>query len=1516
MSEQHLCFQSHAKLFRQYALDIMAKNSEYPGIASHFESVLLLADRLFALFSEHFQFNQTGKIAMLLAQISDAIEQRQEYEGKVDELVRSLEPWLKSLLWLIKREQWDKLMQNERTFDLATCLRHLKLLTQEQLDRSSISSNDTRHLIRLVLEDRNQGLHVTYEPPPYVQSRQLSEALITLLASVYKHSDKIKQRLRGLIVSPISSKEVEDLLVLVDGERRKHLDNFRAREKWVQKLRERLEAVSNQTKPYILLIGHEGLGKSALVAKLTEVNLKAEDVIGPNMGSVRKMAPWLPKVILHFGKQSKQPDEIVRSLIAQLNTLLLKPFVLPETSDYRSNLPSMDIAGGLPVDLLPATRWSISQHSGSNTVRRYELEDYGSSFRTQSTQLSQIPTSQDIQLFRRSLYVALERTVEECGPIILMIDALDEISPDGKGLEFLPESLPQGVSALLTARESSNIVNWMNVEIIRLERLDENEIPLLTQIDSSKGEDEANFNARVSRFSQGRPLLVLAAAQKAREQRYNLAAIEVDKSNDSLFQRQAEEWGGAGLDGASMMPDILLLLAIFEPATTLDLSLLQSFLRSQDIHLSLPDLRQLLSRVSVQLEGLEAGRIKLSLRAFAEYVLTRRFSPHDVQLVLEKLVSCLVIETDIDAKTMASLLQYWTGVKNDRHRRTFDGLVNALIERQDVNLLYSIYLRSQEKRAVAGELPPFVVRCLRAAADQGHVPAMLSLSDRLIDGSGLKKDVVQGEEWLRKAAETHTPRALQHLGSRLLNGSGLTQNAEEGEQLLRMAAETDDPNAKLELAMRLWNGDGLVKNDVESEQLLQDLADADDKAATFILAIRFLTSGESLTKREEGERILRDLAEAGDKQAKRLLAFFLINGVGLERNSKEGERLLRELADAGQSDAVIDLSNRLIKGVGLAENPQEGEQLLRQAIERGNFEAMRNLGKRLLAGDGLTQNLNEGESLLRRAVQADHYPSMVDLAIELLDGIHLPKKSKDGKQLLQRAVKSGDRRAVYELSDRLLSGRGLSKNTKEGAKLLRELVDKGDTLAMASFGVRLLEGDGFKQDITEGRTWLRRSAEKGEPQAMRILGDRLLKGDGFKQDITEGRTWLRRSAEKDEPQAMGVLGDRLLKGDGFEQDITEGRTWLRQAAEKGEPQAMGALGDRLLKGDGFKQDITEGRAWLQRAAEKGEAQAMLVLGIRLLDGDGFEQDIPEGRAWLQRAAEKGEAQAMRILGYRLLDGDGFKQDIEEGRAWLQRAAEKGEAQAMLVLGIRLLDGDGFEQGITEGRTWLRQAAEKGEPQAMRLLGDRLLDGSGFKQDIAEGRMWLNRAAEKGEPLAMRSLGLLLLYGNGVKQDVAEGRKLLKEAALGFLQSFHKGGHDEGNNLAFMARRAEVPDGLELPHIKELLTPYINQRKAIGIMNYALCQASGYECAKDWVAADQVIASISSPVYDVVYWWHHKLAVRGDPEGHLVVAWLVRHGFIEDPDGYSISDRVERARAGGWDVPEWFDSTTVPPQPKK
>ncbi|HXV43731.1 MAG TPA: tetratricopeptide repeat protein, partial [Anaerolineae bacterium] len=293
------------------------------------------------------------------------------------------------------------------------------------------------------------------------------------------------------------------------------------------------------------------------------------------------------------------------------------------------------------------------------------------------------------------------------------------------------------------------------------------------------------------------------------------------------------------------------------------------------------------------------------------------------------------------------------------------------------------------------------------------------------------------------------------------------------------------------------------------------------------------------------------------------------------------------------------------------------------------------------------------------------------------------------------------------------------------------------------------------------------------------------------------------------------------------------------------------------------------------------------------------KDSEEGEKWLRQAAEANEPQAMRILGTRLLDGDGLVKDSEEGEKWLLQAVKSGDVRAMETLGDLLIEGKNLSKAVTEGLRLLRKAADAGYTPATANLGYRYLNGEGLPQNKARGREYLAKIENSTNAQEMAFIG-------DKRHEVGDYTSAIEF----YLRSFELGNEDARNNLAYMLRRSEVPLGTVLPNTAiELLLTLVEKDYSFGIVNYALCLASGFQCSEDWKAADQLMARIRK-VSGVFDWWY-DLVKKDDPEGDLVVGWLARHGLISDPDGLTVAERMRRARIGGWKVPEWMDEVVKP-----
>jgi TPR repeat protein len=959
-------FVYHEKKLRDIAFNDLAKGKDHGGIESRFSDLLVLADRLLiscASTADH------GDLPRRIGAAFDAISQQSAGVG-ADLLRNCLEAWFKALLHRVNKDLYFQRHGTGGRFNLYQVIKDLDLLSSKEIELTGDEApqilDPVRRSLLLAKEHRNPLTHSAMSIDP--SGPELRCGVVSILASIDRHRETVTECLRGLITRAIPIERI-DLPHRIRSERAHRLSEFVGRSVILAELKNLIEKVGHQG-GYIVVTSPEGFGKSAIASKLTECENSGLEMLGDARLQVARDAPWLPGALLHMGKQSKDPLEFVSAIVDQANTLLLRPVDAIRLEDAElASLRDNELSNGEHGD-------------------RKSVESLG-------------------HRFRAKLHEVLDRLVAERGRALVVIDALDEIGCDADAFYFLPELLPVGAVILMTTRPEEKLIEFLGHRLratrIALEGFSIDEVNELT------GAKDLHWNQKVHRLSSGAPLYVAMVAKKLKEVGGDYKRVDLPHSMKAVFQGQSALWRTAEIaETKDPLRAMLALLAVFEPATSLKMDFLQSFLKQRGIALSGAALREALLPVASQVEGLEAGKLKLAVKAFAEYVRQSLFTVQDLRELLVDITEWLAENNDVPDAVLTFYLQTWTDEKfvRDKQQRTAAAeLVNRLIccDRAEVVAnIFSKWRRPEKPRAI---VPEFLVRGLEAAASAnsrtaiyclgkydydrsgltaipsllelarsrfakasalGHVEAMLMLGRFLLDGLGGGRQPDQGKDWLQQAMDAGSKEARSELAARYLDGNGLQKDSELGERLLRQAA-TENSFSKYRLAVRLIDGNGVMKNVVEGEHLFRSVA---EKNPFFMLMLseRFLDGKGLALNIDEGERLIRDAAEK-EPLAKYRLACRLIDGKGLPQNPEEGERLLRDAA-AKHSDAKRELATRLLDGIGLVQSFEEGERLLREAalIDAG---VKTELITRLLTGKGIERDAHQGEQLLREVVAED-----------------------------------------------------------------------------------------------------------------------------------------------------------------------------------------------------------------------------------------------------------------------------------------------------------------------------------------------------------------------------------------------------------------------------------------------------------------------------------------------------------------------------------------------------------------
>ncbi len=968
---------------------------------------------------------------------------------------------------------------------------------------------------------------------------------------------------------------------------------------------------------YYCIAADEGYGKTSLLSKLIGYMIENNSYLSSS--KIANILPWLPNVIVVFGKQCSDVNIAIRMIVEQANLLLVNPI------SYENN------------------------------------------------------TSQDLNTI---VYTTFEALSKELGSIVIVIDAVDEFNANDLAFlpESLPQGITVFVSARKFARNyNDGKRNIFNIKHSGFTYKDEKAITDFYGLSfNEKGVEK--FIKDVLKRTNGWPLIVCDIKKQLEKFHKDFSKVKIESSLNSVFSRKKNMWKENGSTDCCRWK-LLELFSVFACASYLSRNNIHSYLLTNldYSYIHSEEIDRILDCVSDQLISDDGGLYKLKYASFAEYITDNKtgFTTIELRRIISNIVCWIINSIDDNIEIIAPFYLAWRNNIDVQIKNSVEQIIDLLINKNKNEILIQIagLLISKNK------LDYTIEKCLTFALKQDENAKLLYASYlyNIIKTDDSKRKAI---DFYKELCENGNLKALLIYASMLSVGTKYVKTDEEKALKLLDKIQDDTTNNVIGIKYNIFsNKNSKFYNIDKAITFLHKLADKNDIAGMAILGSRLIRGDRVKRDPIEGEKWLRKAAVAGYNQAMAELGSRLINGDGLGQDYIEGEKWLRKAAVAGYNQAMGMLGSKLIDGDKLRQDCVEGEKWLRKAAELGCNQAMAELGSRLIDGDGVGQDNIEGENWLRKAAMAGYNQAMAVLGSKLIDGDKLGQDCVEGEKWLRKAAEAGYNQAMVELGSRLIDGDGVSQDNIEGENWLRKAAEAGYNQAMAVLGSRLIDGDGVDQDNIEGEKWLRKAAGIGYNQAMAVLGSRLIDGNGINQDNIEGEKYLRKAAELGCNQAMAVLGSRLIDGDGVNQDNIEGENWLRKAAEAGYNQAMAVLGSRLIDGDGINQDNIEGEKWLRKAAGIGYNQAIAELGTRLIDGDGVSQDNIEGENWLRKAAKAGYNQAMAVLGSRLIDGDRMRQDIPEGIKLCIASIDKGNADAANTLGFYFYKSGNFIQSV-------------------------------------------------------------------------------------------------------------------------------------------------------------------------------------------------------------------------------------------
>eukprot|EP01062_Namystynia_karyoxenos_P044664 TRINITY_DN32957_c0_g1_i1.p1 TRINITY_DN32957_c0_g1~~TRINITY_DN32957_c0_g1_i1.p1 ORF type:complete len:1084 (+),score=381.26 TRINITY_DN32957_c0_g1_i1:91-3252(+) len=376
------------------------------------------------------------------------------------------------------------------------------------------------------------------------------------------------------------------------------------------------------------------------------------------------------------------------------------------------------------------------------------------------------------------------------------------------------------------------------------------------------------------------------------------------------------------------------------------------------------------------------------------------------------------------------------------------------------------------------------MRCLAAAADRGHTPAMNSLGLCLLfgsarDGSG-DRNPSQGVQWLRRAADAGDSDAIHNLGCLQFAGYGTPVDAraalhswlraadlgcgesrrkvdslarwllsEQGNEQLLQRFEEGDPDAVCDLTLRLLAEKGPADQAVEhlADCEPQPVAAADPTAGAkndVVVCATMLGKEEHYSSRPAFSGGLLATSRGGvvgqalDAQFR--LALQLLSGLGLEQDLSTAAQCLWRIADTScvaHPGAQNALGVCFEHGLGVPRHAKMALHWYRRAASKGIAAAMHNLATMLWVGEsGIRQNRREAVRWWQRAGRDGHPQSAFHYALCLLSGEGCKFDRELGLQKLREAAALGVTEAQRHL-ERALQSATIDRTAS--ARMLKDL---------------------------------------------------------------------------------------------------------------------------------------------------------------------------------------------------------------------------------------------------------------------------------------------------------------------------------------------------------------------------------------------------------------------------------------------------------------------------------------------
>lgn len=377
---------------------------------------------------------------------------------------------------------------------------------------------------------------------------------------------------------------------------------------------------------------------------------------------------------------------------------------------------------------------------------------------------------------------------------------------------------------------------------------------------------------------------------------------------------------------------------------------------------------------------------------------------------------------------------------------------------------------------------------IRIAAEAGLATAHYYLGLIYERAIGVHADLGLAAHHYEIGAHKGIRNAQFRYGVMLFNGVGVKKNEVEGETWLRRAALAGEGEAAALVAGIYARGDGdLPPNYAEAALWFRIAAEKGHRASARALGLLYLTgagAGAIPRDADEAAKWLRVAAEQGDGTAQSDLATLLLKRKTNARFTEPApvHEWFEKAAESGDAIGAYNFAVCLAEGVGVERDDARAAQWFRRAADH-IVNAQYRYGRILAEGRGVPQNFEEARHWLQQAANTNMLEALLDLAALKLQGRGGPRDDQGASELFERAAAQGNADAMFALGALFGGGHEVETDRARSLSWYQQAAERKHPRAALMLGKYLRAGIGTNPDIEEARKWLSFAESSGLAEA-------------------------------------------------------------------------------------------------------------------------------------------------------------------------------------------------------------------------------------------------------------------------------------------------------------------------------------------------------------------------------------------------------------------------------------------------